>query len=309
MSELMRTLLTETGISENDLVRILHTAPRRYKVYKIPKRSGGEREIAQPAREVKLLQRILVEKIIKFLPVHDAAKAYRNGVSIKDNAALHAGSGPILKMDFRDFFPSIKSTDWEKYCEYNNVLDVSDRTISSQILFQKRKGESTLRLSIGSPSSPILCNILLFNFDVMIQNEAEKRGIKYSRYADDLTFSGQRIGFLKDMINLVKRSVHQLEYPNLTINDEKTTFVTASRRRVVTGVTLSNDGTLSIGRERKRLLSAQVHHAKLLRLLPDEIAKLSGLLAYVNVVEPEFIEWLREKYGNEIIEKIRHFRI
>jgi RNA-directed DNA polymerase len=81
------------------------------------------REIAQPAREVKMLQRILIDHLLLTLPVHHAARAYRKGLSIRDNAAPHAGSHPILKMDFKDFFPSIRSSDWEKHCNENNILE------------------------------------------------------------------------------------------------------------------------------------------------------------------------------------------
>src|SRR5690349_9067277 len=149
-------LSAETGLVQHDLDRIIKTAPRRYKVFEIPKRNGGMREIAQPARELKLLQRVLVEKLLAQLPIHDAARAYRVGMSIRDNAAPHCGGGPILKMDFRDFFPSIRSTDWEAYCAEHNLLTPEDRKIASAIFFRRRKGERVLRLSIGAPSSPSL---------------------------------------------------------------------------------------------------------------------------------------------------------
>lgn len=306
MSELLRLLSSETGLAEGDLARVIRTAPRRYKVFHIPKRTGGTREIAQPARELKMLQRILVERVLANLPVHDTARAYRKGLSIRDNAAPHAGGGPILKMDFQDFFPSIRSEDWEAYCNQNNVLNAEDRSISSLILFRRNKGEKILKLSIGAPSSPALCNILLFAFDQLVAAEAVRRGIMYTRYADDLTFSGQRIGMLKDMIKVVEKSAREIERPRLTPNATKTTFITAKRRRVVTGVILANDGSLSLGRDRKRLLSAQVHHASLGKLSGVEMAILAGQLAFANVIEATFIAKLRAWYGPEIIDRIQH---
>jgi RNA-directed DNA polymerase len=305
MSELLRLLSTETGLSVNDLTRVIVTAPRRYKVFEIPKRTGGTREIAQPAREVKLLQRVLTEHYLTNLPVHEAARAYRKGLSIFDNAEPHAGGSPILKMDFKDFFPSIRSTDWESYCDIHNVFEPGDRPRSSLILFRRLKHERLLKLSIGAPSSPALCNILLFDFDELISKEAERRGIRYTRYADDLTFSGQRIGMLKDMIKVVEQSIRTIRRPKLTINSEKTTFITASQRRAVTGIVLANNGLLSLGRDRKRLLSAQVHRASLHKMSPDGVRELAGQLAFANVVEPQFLEKLRTWYGADLIIKIQ----
>src|SRR3954462_15230034 len=111
MSKLLSLLASETGLMPSDLTRLIQSAPCRYKVFYVPKRDGGLREIAQPARELKLLQRVMVAHVLAPLPVHDAARAYRKGISIRDNAKPHAGNGPVLKMDFEDFFPSIQSAD------------------------------------------------------------------------------------------------------------------------------------------------------------------------------------------------------
>ena len=138
MSELVSRLAARTGLSEWDVRRIMSSAPVRYKVYAIPKRSGGQRIISQPAREVKLLQRALSDVLLKDLPVHDAAMAYRNGRSIADNARRHAKSGPILKMDFKDFFPSIRGQDWVSYCRDTGCLtEVEDIHLSTLLLFSK----------------------------------------------------------------------------------------------------------------------------------------------------------------------------
>lgn len=306
MSQLLPLFVAESGMDPHDIVRVIRTAPRRYKVFYIPKRSGEPREIAQPARELKVLQRILVDKVLSRLPVHDAATAYRKGLSILDNAAPHMGSTPILKLDFENFFPSITEADWLRYCRDNSILEDADREISARILFRRAKGERTLKLSIGAPSSPMLSNILLYRFDSLVEAAASKRGLKYTRYADDMSFSGQRAGMLKDMIKEVAEAARIVRYPRLKLNKSKTTFVTMATRRSVTGVVLSNDGTVGIGHERKRLISSKVHHAMLNKLSADEVQQLAGELAFVNVVEPVFLAWLRNKYGEQTIDNIKH---
>jgi RNA-directed DNA polymerase len=305
MTDVLATLSLATGLAEADLMRIVQTAPKRYKTFEIPKRNGEMREIAQPARELKLLQRILVDTVLKDLPVHDAARAYRAGMSIKDNANDHAGSGPILKMDFQNFFPSIRSIDWISYCASNGILDNKNCLISCNLLFRRARGERLLKLSIGAPSSPILSNILLFDFDNIVSEEAKKRGITYTRYADDLTFSGQRIGMLKDMLQVVSAAARTIRRPRLRVNAAKTHFITAATRRVVTGLVLSNDGAVSLGHSRKRLISAKVHHALKGKLTGQDLISLAGELAFANMAEPQFLEKLRKKYGGEIIDQIK----
>jgi hypothetical protein len=208
-------------------------------------------------------------------------------------------------MDFRDFFPSIKSTDWFDYCRRNIILDEKNASISCNIFFRRAKGERLLKLSIGAPSSPMLSNILLYDFDVLVDEEAKKRGIRYTRYADDLTFSGQRIGMLKDMQQVVATTTRRIKRPRLRMNEEKTTFITTRNRRMVTGIVLANDGSVGLGHDRKRLLSAKVHYALTGKLDGEEVAKLAGELAFANVAEPNFIGKLREKYGDEVIDRIK----
>lgn len=305
---LINILLAESGMPRADLVKIIATAPSRYKVFTIPKRSGGLREIAQPARELKLLQRILIDAVLVKLPVHDTAQAYRAGRSILNNALPHSGRLPILKMDFTEFFPRIRSEDWLAYGREHAVLSEEDLRISANLLFRRRKGESVLRLSIGAPSSPQLSNALMMKFDEVVSQEAEKRSISYSRYADDLTFSNQRIGFLKDMIEIVRRGAREVPYPHLEVNNRKTIFVTPASRRAVTGLVLANDGTVGLGRERKRRLSASVHRFLQGDMSLLDLRKLAGDLAFAKSVEPESIDWLKSKYGVEAIDRIKRLR-
>jgi RNA-directed DNA polymerase len=102
--ELIRSLSFDLGMLPIQLEQIIRTAPLRYKVFEIPKRDGSPRIVAQPAREVKAIQRWLVKDLSTILPVHSAATAYQKGTSIKINADRHARSNFILKMDFKNFF-------------------------------------------------------------------------------------------------------------------------------------------------------------------------------------------------------------
>jgi RNA-directed DNA polymerase len=306
MSEIVKLLADETGLQDGAVRRIMISAPVRYKVYFIPKRSGGVRRIAQPAREVKLLQRAFVSKFLGQLPIHPSATAYRTGFSIRDNAIAHIGNGPILKLDFRDFFPSIKSNDWITYCRDTGCIDSDeDRHLTASLLFHRHPGYRSMRLAVGAPSSPVLSNILMFTFDARVSELVAKDHVSYTRYADDLTFSAPRTGFLNGVIKAVAKTVRSIKYPNLEINSEKTTFVTSKYHRTVTGLTITNDGRVTVGRNLKRRIHASVHRALTTQLSSEELQILCGILAYVKSVEPDFLLVLSQKYGPDVLTVIQ----
>lgn len=310
MSELLKALVSESGLSESDVISIALTAPKRYKTYKIPKRNGGFREISQPAKEVKLLQRIFAETFLNKISLSDAATAYRPGVSIRDNAAAHARGNSILKFDFKDFFPSIQSDDWEMYCQekgiFSNEFDVR---LSSNLLFFRKSKNSILRLAIGAPSSPVLSNVLMKEFDDAVLSAIEKDSVIYTRYADDMTFSASRAYNLVDVEKYLRRVIKETRYPKLRLNEEKTVFATSKYRRFVTGLVLTDNGTVSLGHERKREISAGVHRYKCGKLDLVATEKLSGMLAFVNAVEPSFLQRLETRYGQDVILGIRRVKL
>src|SRR3981189_1234393 len=104
---ILSLISNETGIALNRLTLIVQTADFRYKSYTIPKRAGGVRLIQHPARELKFLQRWVVEHILNYAHVHTAATAYRKPANVRNNAAIHANGRFFLKLDFAEFFPSI----------------------------------------------------------------------------------------------------------------------------------------------------------------------------------------------------------
>jgi len=307
VSRVVNALRLETGLRESEVRRLIMYAPERYKIYYIKKRSGGRRQIAQPTPEIKFLQRAFVERFLKHLPVHGSATAYRRGLSTHDNALPHAQNGPILKMDLKDFFPSIRSRDWASYCRQHNVLEGEDVILSERLLFHRPPGGRLLRLSIGAPSSPMLSNVLMYDFDTRVVEAVSKDHVTYTRYADDLTFSAPRTGYLVNVKSDVAKIIRKMEYPKLDINNEKTTYITRKYHRSVTGLTLSNDGRVTIGREKKREIRAAIHKAVTGGMDESGLEKLSGLLSYVKSVEPDFICVMEAKYGEETIDVIRRY--
>lgn len=304
MSKLIPFLAAATGLSESDVRSIIQRAPSSYKHYLIEKRTGGTRLISQPAREVKALQRALAQRL-QALPIHNSAMAYRKGHSIKANAERHAANGPIMKFDFKDFFHSIHARDWQNYCHRTPVFTIEDDIeLSCRLLFHKRPGSSVLRLAIGAPSSPWLSNVLMYEFDCNIAAAVAADKVTYTRYADDLTFSARRTGYLTGVEKTLRKAVREIAFPKLSINDAKTVVATTKYRRVVTGLVLADDGRVTIGRDRKRLIRASVDYAFNGKNTDEQNARLAGLLSFVNDVEPAFLEKLKTRYGNDLVNRL-----
>ena len=304
---ILRPLSDSLMIPERTLDYIIRSAPFRYKVFKIEKRSGnGKRTIAQPAREVKALQYWVMEKILRQFPIHPAAMGYRKGRSIVTNAAKHAPQRFLLKMDFRDFFNSITSDDFEAYIRRRSKDEWSEEDISylKNILFWNRDRKGKLIMSIGAPSSPMLSNILMYDFDKRMQAFCTKRKVKYSRYADDLAFSTNRANILREIEVQVTAVCKEIALPHLKVNTEKTVHASRGGARRVTGLVLTNDGEVSLGRERKRLIRAQIWHFINGKLSQEDMQKLRGMLAFVNSSEPKFIQRMRDHYGHDAISRI-----
>jgi RNA-directed DNA polymerase len=305
MSELLPLLTVGTGLSESDVIKIARNAPQRYKTYEIPKRNGGARLISQPARELKTLQRVLTSQFLCKLPVHESAMAYREGISIRHNALAHAKNGPIFKFDFEEFFPSIRASDWAVYCEKENLLrEPRDLWLSTNILFHRRSG-GRLSLAIGAPSSPCLSNILMKHFDDAISQAVAKDKVTYTRYADDLTFSAKRTGFLNGVEDALRRTIRSVKNPALKLNEAKTVRATKKYKRFVTGLVLANDGQVSIGHSRKRAVRVAMYQYLQGKLDIKEQMELAGMLAFINDVEPAFLSRLVQKYGAETVAALK----
>lgn len=298
-TELASNLSLWSGLQATDVERLIRTAPRRYKVFTIPKRNGGERVVAQPSRELKMLQRLVVERVVNDLPVHDAAHGYVTGRGIKSNAAQHAGSNFILKMDFVDFFPSIRPGDLGRHLKryLHKPFSAAERVQLYRLLFWRPRGESSLRLCIGAPSSPFISNTIMFRLDEILFSAAKDHRVTYTRYADDLTFSCERKGVLGGFEHEVRGHVVQMRSPRLAINEKKTVHISRAQRRMVTGVVISSTGALSLGRERKRLIRSMVCRANLGLLSREEEMELSGLLSFAHDIEPAFGQKMRLRWA------------
>ena len=308
MSELRDNILRDVRVTPHVLHRIIATAHHRYKVFRIPKRnSSAFREVAQPAMEVKLLQKWLINYLQSKLPVHDSAVAYCIGKGIKHNATIHKENRYVLKLDFKNFFPSISGIHIKKHIKKHCALQFTEEELNDmvQILCWTAPHSSKRVLCVGAPSSPFISNSILFEFDTYATNVAKKYDAIYTRYADDLTFSSNSEFVVSKIESEIRSILEVLKTPKLSINDDKTVHTSRGRGITITGIVVTPEKQLSIGRERKRLISSMVDYFLKAKLSFDDVQKLNGLLAFAYDIEPDFIRRLKTKYGHDIVSKIR----
>jgi RNA-directed DNA polymerase len=307
--KLIRDCADALGLTVGEVLSIAKTAPKRYYVWQIEKRSGnGMRTVCHPARELKAAQYHFLNEVLAELPVHRCATAYASGSSITKNATVHLASRVIMKLDFTDFFNSLKVANWRRYAS-QHFPDWSDDELdfSCRILFWGEGTYNPVCLAIGAPTSPLLSNALMYEVDVKLAAYADDTNLRYTRYADDLTFSSRAFLDYEDALAIVKKTLRRARNTSVRVNDDKTILISRKSARRVTGLVITPDRKVSLGRDRKRLISAMVHHASCRSLAAADWPKLAGLLAFAADAEPVFIERLRAKYQPELIEWIMRY--
>ena len=295
---IVERMARDLGLSPAFIAGIARGASYEYKVYQIPKRAGGWREIHHPSKRLKALHRWLLANVIDNLPFHQAARAYRKNQSIFQNASLHVGSRFLLRMDLINFFPSITHADVAKYIADRKTLfhgwSPSDVEIFCKLVCRNSA------LTIGAPTSPALSNAICYEMDTQLEALCTKNQVTYSRYADDLFFSTGQPNVLRDFETEVAKIISKLRIPAaLKVNPKKTRHSSRRGARRVTGVVLGSDGQPHIGRKFKRKIRALIH--KFYSLDGPTRASLSGMIAYASGFDPQFVNNLITKYGLTVV--------
>ena len=192
MSSLITRISSNLQLKDDYISSIIRRSNYYYKDYYIPKSNGGRRKISQASPELKTLQYWVKTNILSLLPISKAAFAYNRGNIIKIHATFHKESYFIFHTDIKDFFPSITSEHLVAELAANrgiieaaNLWDDDILDVVSSICFRRN------HLCIGTVSSPIICNIVMYAFDEHFTNYCNRHNWKYSRYADDIYISAQ----------------------------------------------------------------------------------------------------------------------
>lgn len=287
------------------IISLAETASHRYKKIIIKKKNKENRIIYAPAREIKSIQKIILDDVLVNLPLHRCAFAYRKNNSTKDAVIPHKDNKYFLKMDFKSFFYSIKRDDIYTYlndCTRKNIISINEQNILFILdicCFHKA-------LVIGAVTSPYLSNAICFELDNIIESKCNLLGVTYTRYSDDLFFSVKNKNILRDIPALLESILKELKYPKSLVINKKKTINTSKKHNVnILGLNITNSNTISIGRENKRKIKSQIYNWK--KLDDKERQKIQGMLSYYRSIEPDFISRLCIKYGADMINQIISF--
>lgn len=218
-----------------------------YRSVLIPKRDGTARKLCIPDTLLKLVQRNILHHILDLLPVSSYATAYRKGVTIVSNVSCHTQKEKILKLDIHDFFGSIPFI-----LVYQSVFH-SDRFPSSVGTLLTHLCCYNGCLPQGAPASAAISNLVMKPFDEYMGKWCGERGITYTRYCDDMTFSGSFEAYK------VKNKVRSfLRVIGFELNEKKTKLLLAGQRQSVTGVVVNEKPQVS--KEYRTKLRQEVYY-------------------------------------------------
>ena len=199
-----------------------------YTSVRIPKSSGGFRVIRKPDSLLKYIQRQILSRILVQFPVSGCARAYLRGVPLTANALPHTGKEKILKLDIDDFFGNITYISVYQHAFPGTLFPPAVRTLLTGLCCYDSI------LPQGAPTSPYISNLVMVPFDETMDQWCRKRGITYTRYCDDMTFSGSF-----NTGEVISKTRFWLRRLGFELNDRKTRVITQSGRQEVTGLTVN----------------------------------------------------------------------
>jgi RNA-directed DNA polymerase len=271
-----------------------------YKRFTIPKRDGSPRAIWAPMPKLKAAQRWILRNVVERLPVHGATHGFLADRSIATNAAAHTGARIVLKVDLKDFFPTVtfrRAKGIFRRAGYRDqvatlmalVCTEAPREIVEHEGKQYFVALGPRCLPQGAPTSPGLTNTLCLRLDRRLTGLAKKLGWRYTRYADDLTFSLPEEHKDKPRVGALLGSIGRIAVDEgFRVHPDKTHVARSGGRQKVTGLVVNGAGTPRVPRALKRQLRAAVHnlaHGKPLQH-GDTPARLAGYAAYVYMTDP-----------------------
>lgn len=268
-------LASQAELSHRQLWWLLFAGPAAYAIFRVPKKAGGYRPIADPNPALKSAQRWILRNILDRLHPSSSCHGFSRGSNLRSHADCHAGARAILAMDIENFFPSIS------IAQVTAVFRASgyNARIASML---SRLCTCAGALPQGAPSSPKLANLVCYRMDRRLEEFAARRGVMYTRYADDLSFSADTSVVLARARPFIAHIVRDCGF---RLNSRKTRLVGPRRALVVTGLIVGPD-RVGVGRRRLRELRARIHRAH--REAGDkDIGELQGWLDYVSDVDPD----------------------
>ena len=253
-------LFTEKQL--NFFINVKNKDSKTYTTFEIKKKSGKNRTIHAPIKGLKEFQKCLNIILSTIYTPHKSAYGFVNGKSIEDNAKNHTNKNYVYNIDLKDFFPSIDASRvWArlKYPPFNLGTNKNREQIANMIkalcctpMLVERKVDNSLTtittsvLPQGAATSPILTNAICERLDIKLTGLSKRFGLKYSRYADDITFSsmhntyttekGKQEAIYEKESSFDKELRRIVRSQNFRINEKKVRLQKRGYKQEVTGL-------------------------------------------------------------------------
>lgn len=275
------------GIKYPEFNELVFGTSSFYRKFKIPKKRGGFRNIATPYPSLLSCQKWIYKNILLKIPTHQCAQAYKKEHSIIKNASYHLDKKALLKIDINNFFSEIP-INWviKMFLDLGYPKNISYALASLCCLDGV--------LPQGAVTSPSLSNILLFSLDNRLSKFSNKFNLTYSRYADDIVFSGEKIS--PSLISYVRKIIENYGF---SLNENKTKLLVTGRRKIVTGIDVSSE-KMQLPRKTRREIKQAMHFIKKYGLIghmsnekikdPNYLLSLEGKIRFwlqIDVDNPE----------------------
>lgn len=297
-----------TSTFNDKLIQLQFT--KNYYHFRIPKASGGSRQIKAPEEELKTIQKDIADDMLhklKILP-HNAAYAYTRGRCAYDALVTHQRSNArwFLKIDLKDFFPSITTDVLRKVLPKVHPLHNLSTEALEKLIDLATDEDS---LPQGSPLSPMLSNLVMIEFDKLLTQKLmrhEHQTHTYTRYADDILITCPYEFKFQPIINMIKELFQDLELP-FKIAPQKVRYASMSGRNWNLGLMYTVEQRITIGTKRKRELHSLVN--SFVCEFPWDLQstqELQGKLAYLNNIEPDYYQSLINKYNTKYQQDVEH---
>lgn len=302
----LSSLCHDLGYSARALYAASNSIFKHYHTVSIPKSNGEQRVLHVPDKYLKSIQKSIARNLLPLEEISIYAKAYRHGGSTGKNAMPHVGAKIVMKCDIRQFFDHItfamvraKVFPISRYSEANSIL------LSILCVYE----DSTPQ---GAPTSPAISNIILRDFDNRVGAWCKEKEITYTRYCDDMTFSGDFD--TNEVREFVKKELFK---EGFFLNTKKTVVLRDGQRKAVTSLIVNDK--LSVPKSYKKELRQSIYYCRkngveshlkfnTINETPDAyIRKILGRVNYVLSVEPDNVEmqeyrdWLRNILKNETL--------
>ena len=236
------------GMNHKYVCSMANASGHFYRSFTIPKSNGEKRYIDEPLPDLKFVQDWILKNILERCKTSDYAKAYIKGRTLKHNARFHRAQPVLVTMDIKDFFSSISLNEVTAIFEQMGYFHKLSRFLAHLCCLKNV-------LPQGAPTSPYLSNLRMIAFDDKVASYTSNLHIRYTRYADDLTFSGELNPhhLIKDISDFVFEE-------GFSINSGKTRVARRGARQEVTGIVVNSH--MQVAKDKRKHIRQQVYYIR-----------------------------------------------